>query len=123
MIFQGLKPRIFDRLKPYAEKWVKELPSVLWALRMTSSCAMGHMPFLLVYGSEAMLPTMVEHKSFQVQQFSEERSDDSRVDDLTKLEELRETTIIQSAKHQQEMRRYRVHNISSCNFRVGDFIL
>jgi transposase InsO family protein len=28
MIIQGLKPRIFDRLKPYAGKWVKEL---LWA--------------------------------------------------------------------------------------------
>jgi hypothetical protein len=23
MILQGLKPRIFDRLKPYAGKWVK----------------------------------------------------------------------------------------------------
>jgi hypothetical protein len=29
MILQGLKPRIFDRLKPYAGKWVKELPSIL----------------------------------------------------------------------------------------------
>jgi transposase InsO family protein len=35
MILQGLKPRIFDGLKPYAKKWVKELPSVLWALRTT----------------------------------------------------------------------------------------
>jgi transposase InsO family protein len=29
MILQGLKPRIFDRLKPYVGKWFKELPSVL----------------------------------------------------------------------------------------------
>jgi IS30 family transposase len=29
MILRGLKPRIFDRLMPYAGKWVKELPSVL----------------------------------------------------------------------------------------------
>jgi transposase InsO family protein len=57
MILQDLTPRIFDKLKPYAEKWVKELPSVLWALRTTSSHAMGHTPFFLVYGSEAMLPT------------------------------------------------------------------
>jgi transposase InsO family protein len=26
MILQGLKPRIFDRLKPYVGKWVKDLP-------------------------------------------------------------------------------------------------
>jgi transposase InsO family protein len=37
MILQGLKPRIFNRLKPYAGKWMKELPLVLWALRTTLS--------------------------------------------------------------------------------------
>jgi transposase InsO family protein len=72
MILQGLKPRIFDRLKPYTGKWVKELSSVLQALRTTTSHAMGHTPFSLVYGSEAMLSTEVEHKSFRVQHFSEE---------------------------------------------------
>jgi hypothetical protein len=64
MILQDLKTRIFNRLKPYAGKWVKELPSVLWALHKTPSHAMGHAPFLLAYGVEAMLPTVVEHKSF-----------------------------------------------------------
>jgi hypothetical protein len=37
MILEGLKPRIFDRLKPYARKWIKELPSVMWALCTTAS--------------------------------------------------------------------------------------
>jgi transposase InsO family protein len=66
MILQGLKPRIFHRLKPYAIKWVKELPSVLWALHTTLSCAMGHTPFSLVYGFKVMLPTEVEHKSYHM---------------------------------------------------------
>jgi hypothetical protein len=77
MILQGLKPGIFDRLKPYTKKWVKELPLVLWALRITPGHATGHTPFSLVYGSEAMLPTKVEHKYFCVQQFNEEQSDNS----------------------------------------------
>jgi hypothetical protein len=47
-----------------AGKWMKELPSVLWALLMTPSHAIGQTLFLLVYGSDAMLPTEVEHKSF-----------------------------------------------------------
>jgi hypothetical protein len=72
MNLQGLKPRVFDRLKPYAGKWGKELPSVLWALRTTPSHATGHMSFFLVYRSEAMLPTEVDHKSFRVQHLSEE---------------------------------------------------
>jgi transposase InsO family protein len=77
MILQGLKPKIFDRLKPYVRKWVKELPSVLWAIHYTPSRATGHTPFSLDYGSEAMLPTEVEHKSFRVQHFNVEQSNDS----------------------------------------------
>jgi hypothetical protein len=100
MILQGLKPRIFDRIKPYAGKWVKEFPSVLWVLRTTPSHSTGHTLFSLVYGFEEMLPTEVEHKSLCAHQFNEEQSDDSRVNDLTRLEELREATVIQSVKHQ-----------------------
>jgi hypothetical protein len=88
MILQGLKPRVFYSQKPYYRRWVKELPSVLWALRTTLSRATGQTPFSLVYGSEAMLPTEVELKSFRVQQFNAEQSDDPRIFDLTKLEEL-----------------------------------
>jgi hypothetical protein len=99
MILQGLKPIIFDRLKPCAGKWVKELPSVLWALRATLSRATGNTPFSLVYRSEAMLPSEVEHRSFRVQHFNEERSNDFRVVDC-------EAAVIQSAKHQKSMRRY-----------------
>jgi transposase InsO family protein len=66
MILQGLKARIFDRLKPHVGKWVKELPSVLWALCTTSSRATGHRPFSLVYGTEVMLSTEVVQKSFRV---------------------------------------------------------
>jgi hypothetical protein len=104
MIQQGLKPRLFDRLKSYARKWMKNWLSVLRALHMTPSWATGHMPFSLVYGSEAILPTKVEQRSFRVQQYSEEQSNDFRVDDLTKLEELCEAAVIQLAKHQQTMR-------------------
>jgi hypothetical protein len=73
--------------------------------------------------SKAMLPTEVEHKYFYVQQYSEEQPNNSRVDDLTKLEELREVAAIQSVKHQQAMRRYHARNIISPSFQVGDFIL
>jgi hypothetical protein len=77
MILQGLKPRIFERLKPYTGKWVKELPLVLWALHTTPSHGMGHTLFSLLYGSEAMLPIEVEHKFFCVQHFSDVQLDGS----------------------------------------------
>jgi hypothetical protein len=56
---------------------MKELPSVLWALRMTLSWAIGQTPFSLIYRSEAMLPTEIEHKSLCVQLYYEEQSSDS----------------------------------------------
>jgi hypothetical protein len=83
MILEGLKPRIFDRLKPYAGKWVEELPSVLWALCTTLSHATGHTQFSLVLGTEAILPTKVEHKSFCMEHFNEEQSNNYHVNDLT----------------------------------------
>jgi hypothetical protein len=80
-------------------------------------------PFSLVYGSEAVLPTEVEHKSFRVQHFNQEQLDDLRVDDLTRLEELCEVAIMQSAKNQQAMRQYHVRNVCSRSFYIGDFVL
>jgi hypothetical protein len=65
MILQGLKPRNFHRLKLYVGKWKKELPSVMCVLRTTSSQAIGHTLFSLVYGSEAMLPTGVSTILFE----------------------------------------------------------
>ncbi|KAD4981704.1 hypothetical protein E3N88_18375 [Mikania micrantha] len=38
-------------------KWAEELPFVLWADRTTTKNATGQTPFLLVFGSEAVLPT------------------------------------------------------------------
>jgi hypothetical protein len=55
--------------------------------------------------------------------FSEEQLDDSRVSDLTRLEELHEVVVIRSAKHQHAMRRYHMRNICSRSFQLDDFTL
>jgi transposase InsO family protein len=73
MVLQGIKARVFDRLHPFAGKWVDQLPSVLWSLRTTPSRAMGQSPFFLVSCSEAMLPSEVEFESLRFRNFREER--------------------------------------------------
>jgi transposase InsO family protein len=65
MILQGLKPRIFDRLIKTGQKWLQELPEVVWSLRTTPSRATGFTPFFLVYGVEAILPTDLEYGSLE----------------------------------------------------------
>ena len=37
-------------------KWADELHGVLWYLRTTEEIATGEAPFMLAYGSEAILP-------------------------------------------------------------------
>jgi hypothetical protein len=59
MILQGLKPRIFKRLDKFRERWVAELPSVLWSLCTMPSRAMGFTPFFMVHGSEAVVTPQV----------------------------------------------------------------
>jgi hypothetical protein len=66
MILQDLKPRIFNRLNKFGRRWLAELPSVIWSLRTTPSRAMGSTPFLMVYGSEAVLPTDLEYSAPRV---------------------------------------------------------
>nr|AAX96554.1 retrotransposon protein, putative, Ty3-gypsy sub-class [Oryza sativa Japonica Group]ABA93240.1 retrotransposon protein, putative, Ty3-gypsy subclass [Oryza sativa Japonica Group] len=123
MILQGIKARVFDRLKPYARKWVEQLPSVLWSLRTTPSRATGQSPFFLVYGAEAMLPSEVEFESLRFRNFREERYEEDRVDDLYRLEEAREAALIQSARYLQGLRRYHNRNVRSRAFLVGDLVL
>jgi transposase InsO family protein len=44
MILQGLKPRSFDRLNKFGQKWLQKLPAVVWSLRTTPSRATGITP-------------------------------------------------------------------------------
>nr|AAX96316.1 retrotransposon protein, putative, Ty3-gypsy sub-class [Oryza sativa Japonica Group]ABA91738.1 retrotransposon protein, putative, Ty3-gypsy subclass [Oryza sativa Japonica Group] len=123
MILQGIKARVFDRLRPYAGKWVNQLSSVLWSLRTTPSRATGQSPFFLVYGAEAMLPSEVEFESLRFWNFNEERYEEGRVDDINRLEEAREAALIQSTRYLQGLRRYHNRNVRSRAFLVGDLVL
>jgi transposase InsO family protein len=49
MILQGLKPRIFDGLNKPGQKWIQELPSVIWSLRTTPSKATGFTSFFRLW--------------------------------------------------------------------------
>nr|AAV31299.1 putative polyprotein [Oryza sativa Japonica Group]AAV32107.1 putative polyprotein [Oryza sativa Japonica Group] len=123
MVLQGIKARVFDRLRPYASKWVDQLPSILWSLRTTPSRATGQSPFFLVYGAEAMLPSEVEFESLRFRNFREERYEEDRVDDINRLEEAREVALIQLARYLQGLRRYHNRNVRSRAFLVGDLVL
>ncbi|XP_039778487.1 uncharacterized protein K02A2.6-like [Panicum virgatum] len=111
MVLQGLKPRIFNRLKKFAGRWVAELPAVLWSLKTTPSQATGFTPFFMVYGSEAILPTDLEYGSPRVKAYNEQGSDATLEDAMDQLDEARDVALLRSAKYQQTLRRYHHHRV------------
>jgi hypothetical protein len=97
MMLQGLKPRIFDRLKKSSRKWLQELSAVVWSLRTTPSRATGFTPFFLVCGAEAILPADLEYGSPRVRGYEEGTNQRAREDSLDQLDEARTVALIHSA--------------------------
>jgi hypothetical protein len=72
LILQGLKPHIFKRLEIFKERWVAELPSVLWSLRTTPMRGIGYTPFFMVPGSEVVLPSDIDYGRTRVRAYTNE---------------------------------------------------
>jgi hypothetical protein len=103
LILQGLKPRIFGRLNKSGQKWLQELPLVVWSLRTIPSRATGFTPFFLVYGAEAVLPTDLEYGSPKVKGYDENANQRAREDSMDQLDEARTVALMHSARCQQAL--------------------
>jgi transposase InsO family protein len=106
MILQGLKPWIYNDLNKFGRRWMKELPSVVWSLRMTPSRATDFTPFFLVYGADAILPTDLEYGSPRTRAYDDRSNRTYREDSPDQLEEARDVALLHSALYQQSLRRY-----------------
>jgi hypothetical protein len=100
MILQGLRPRIFDRLNKSCRKWLQELPAVVWSLMTTLRRAMGFIPFFLVYGVEAVLPTDLEYGSPRVKGYEEGINQRACEDTLDQLDKAHTVALMHSARYQ-----------------------
>jgi hypothetical protein len=123
MILQGLKPRIFDILNKSGQKWLQELPAVVWSLRTTPSRATGFTLFFLVYGAEAILPTDLEYGSPRVRSYDEGTNQRAHEDSLDQLNEARIVALMHSARYQQALRRHQARKIRRQDFNEGDLVL
>ena len=73
--------------------------SLVWGLRTQSSKATGQSPFLLSYGSEAILPADIMWKSPRVEAYQEGEADEARQLELDSIEEARVNALTQSARY------------------------
>jgi hypothetical protein len=88
-VLDALKKRLHDVANTKGGKWIKELLNALLGLRTQPTKPTGQSPYLLVYGSEVILPADVMWESPAVEQYDEGISEDSRRVDIDGLEEAR----------------------------------
>ena len=101
MILQGLKARIFDPIEKYGAKWFQELPTVVWGLRTQRRRATSYLPFFMVYGSEAVLPSDIAFGASRIQNYDENEAEATRCTDIDLAEEHRLTASMQHARYEQ----------------------
>nr|CAD40298.1 OSJNBa0087H01.11 [Oryza sativa Japonica Group] len=123
IVLQGIKTRVYDRLMSHDKKWVEELPSVLWDVRITPTTSNKETHFFLVYGSEAMLPTELQYQSTRVQKYSDEDQEEQRNDDVNLLKEHQERVAVRAASYQQALRQYHKKRIRARTLSIDDYIL
>jgi hypothetical protein len=123
MVLQAIKDRIFDDTSNYGTRWLADLQHVIWGLRTQVSSPTSFSPFILVYGSEAILPTDVAFGAACIQFYEEGEVEQTRRVDLDSLEEQRLAAVMRQARHDQQLRRYHDINIKEASFNVGDLVL
>ena len=71
---------------------------------MTPSWATGYMPFFMVYGYEAILPTDLDYGALRVRAYDEQGAEASLEDAMDHLDEAHDVAHLCSAKCQQALR-------------------
>ena len=69
IIVSGLKKRLDD----VKEKWVDELPHVLWTYHTVPRKSIGETPFSMTYGAEVVIPLESGFPTLRTNQFNVEK--------------------------------------------------
>ena len=114
---------IKTRLEGAKGIWPEELPSVLWAYRMTARTPTGETPFQLTYGSEAVIPTEVGLTSYRVHNHDENKNDEAMRLQLDLVDWIRTAAEQRLARYQDRITKHYNSWIRHRDFQVEDLVL
>ena len=86
--------------------WLDELPSVLWAYRMTARTPTGETPFRLTYKADAIIPAEVGLTNYRVQNYMEDKNEEAMRLQLDLMDEARATAEQRLARYQNLMSKH-----------------
>ncbi|XP_027772370.1 uncharacterized protein LOC114076872 [Solanum pennellii] len=106
--------------------WHEMFPYALLGYRTTVRTSTGATPYLLVYGTEAVIPVEVEIPSLRIIQEAELSNDEwvrKRVDQLTLIDEKKMVAVCHGQLYRQRMTRAFHKRVRARNFEVGQLVL
>ncbi|XP_052204113.1 uncharacterized protein LOC127809393 [Diospyros lotus] len=118
-ILQGLRARV----KKAEDRWVDELPNILWSYRTTPRTAIGECPFTLCYGLEALISVEIGVMSYRVEHFDPEVNEQGLRCNLDMMDELRDLARIRQAGYNQRIARYYNRRVHARSLMLGDLVL
>ena len=103
--------------------WPNELPSVLWAYKMTVKIPTGETPFKLAYGSEVVIPAEVHMANHRVMRYQDEENKEQLHLNLDLIDEERMDAKHRIARYKNLMARQHDAMVKPRCFNIGDLIL
>ena len=114
---------IKTRLEGAKGIWPEELPSVLWAYRITARTPIGETPFRLTYGNEGGIPAKIGLTSYRVDNHNKARTDEALRLQLDLIDEVRAIAEQRLARYQDRMAKHYNSRVRHKEFKVGDLVL
>ena len=115
----GLKKRLDDA----KEKWVEELPYVLWTYRTMPRKSTGEILFSMTYGAEAVIPLENGFPMMRTSTFTSDGNDELLKRSLDLVEERRENAMVQLAYYQHKLKQDYDMNVKLRPLAPGDLVL
>ncbi|GJW55689.1 reverse transcriptase domain-containing protein [Tanacetum coccineum] len=115
---EGIKARLEARSK----NWMEELPHVLWAHRTMIKSSNGDTPFLLTYGTEAVILAEIGMPTLRTTELDLVQNNEALEINLDLLEERREEAAIREAKNKAKMEKYYNAKVRNTSFKPGDLV-
>ena len=114
---------IKTRLEGAKGIWPEELPSILWAYRMTAKAPIGETPFRLTYESKAVIPAEVGLTSYRVHNHDENKNSEVMRLQLNLVDELKTAAKQRLVRYQDRMAKYYNSQVRHRDFQVEDLVL
>ncbi|XP_070039451.1 uncharacterized protein [Nicotiana tomentosiformis] len=118
--------KILRKMIQSSRQWHEKLPFALLGYRTTVCPSVGATPYLLIYGTEVVIPAEVEIPSLRI--IDEAEIEDAewvktRLEQLTMIDEKRMAAVCHGQLYQQRMARAYNKKVRPRNFEVGQLVL